>query len=731
MLEDALTNKPSPPAVPAPVSNDCSSPTAKFWCQEIADAKTRHDDFWKVFDQSYKFYTAKKMVLDEKLVSFDYRRVNIWWSIIQTFMPAYYARTPQCEGQERDRLGDIVDAVVMQAQVNATQYQLKEAQNIDRAVLKALEHYLIGGRGVLWERYDAKFEKEAEQFAVKHNELGQPVYLDDNTPIPSDKIVQTSESGEQFLEEQWEQIKEEKALTEVVHYKDYLHSAGRFESEIWWKARRHYLTREELNERFGEEIGKDVPLTHGESDKELLKIQAERHNLKKAEVWEIWSKKHNKVFYICTNYQDKFLEEGEPLIRFPDFWPCSVISATENADSVIPVSDFAIIKDQLLEFERLTTRIHAVIEAIRTNFAYDKLIGDNLEALFQGDLRGIPINNWNQSHQGRGGLSAMMDFAPVDPFINALRVFIDTRDKVKAEIYEQTGNSDLVRGASSPDETASAQQLKSQYLSLRFELRQRTFQAFVQEAVRNKSEVVRQAFTEEAYYQCARIDQLEQQGVPYELILERLKSDNQYKYRVAIQTDSMVALDEQAERAQRVDFLSSIGSFVEQVFPLMKENKEVAPMFFDMVKFAAASYRGGKELKSSIDSGFRALMQKLEQEPAPGEEPQQQDPKIIESETKRYIADLQNQEKQLKLAADREKNFGDTQIRLQEIDLKNRQLSLAVETLQAEIAKMQGEKEIRQIEVEADIQKSNAQLVKEAGDTQQAIITSGKNNLIP
>ena len=53
-----------------------------------------------------------------------------------------------------------------------------------------------------------------------------------------------------------------------------------------------------------------------------------------------------------------------------------------------------------------------------------------------------------------------MDLVPFDAVSEALKQLYDSRDRTKQVLYEVTGLSDLVRGASDPRTTATAEQIK-------------------------------------------------------------------------------------------------------------------------------------------------------------------------------------------------------------------------------------------------------------------------------
>jgi hypothetical protein len=84
---------------------------------------------------------------------------------------------------------------------------------------------------------------------------------------------------------------------------------------------------------------------------------------------------------------------------------------------------------------------------------------------------------------------------PLDSIVNALAQLTQQREMIKATIYEVTGLSDIVRGASDPDETATAQQLKSQWGSLRIQKMQSEVARFARDLFRLKAEIMANKFS--------------------------------------------------------------------------------------------------------------------------------------------------------------------------------------------------------------------------------------------
>src|SRR6185369_1081948 len=92
------------------------------------------------------------------------------------------------------------------------------------------------------------------------------------------------------------------------------------------------------------------------------------------------------------------------------------------------------------------------------------------------ELKLIPIAQWSMFAE-RGGLKSSMDLLPTQEMANTLIALYEAREKTKADLYEITGLSDIIRGFSSGgDKTATEQQIKSQFANLRLSETQKEVQ---------------------------------------------------------------------------------------------------------------------------------------------------------------------------------------------------------------------------------------------------------------
>jgi hypothetical protein len=695
--------------------------TERYWSSELERSAKDHSRFYELAEESVKVYNGTFKLPEVE------RKISVWWALIQTLLPAYYSRTPKVEALLRKKSGDAIHIVGAKVIERATQYVLDDCLPFDEIGLNAVLQYLLVGRGVLWARFDAAVEAKTVTYGLIKQPDGVLVDAQGN-PFEGDqsKVVE-AEGGIVSYSEEYQAIESEQAYLDSVHYNDFRKSVGRNEQEVEWKARCAYLSREEATRKFGKDTANG--LKYDTLPEDVVKGNARDLNAYegKTKLWEIWCKESGKVYWYHQG-EKSVLESSEPPLDFKDFFPCEEICANQDPSSVVPVADYAHSKDLVIEVERLTSRIHAGVQAIRTNGAYDATLGKELEGLMTGDLKLIPIKGW-PSYKSRGGLANAVEFLNIEPYVRGLDVLIQARNQALEKLYEQTAASDLIRGATSPIETATAQQLKSNFTSLRFSVRQKQMHQFFGKAIGKLGEIIAEHYRSETLAMICNAEDLMKDlppGASWEDVDALLKDDPGRRYRIQVASDSMVELDERADRQERVDLLQSTGSFLGQLEPMVKQYPAIAPMAIDLLKFATRSYRAGKEIEGTLTATFQAIAQSVQQQ----QSQQQPQPGAMEAQARVQIAQLEAQTKQQELQVT-------IQEAAQKMDVERFKLQLEAERVRLEHSQFELESNLRSQELNLKAQeitsdsetKAAQAMLKARSDEFKALVDQQKMEL--
>ena len=211
----------------------------------------------------------------------------------------------------------------------------------------------------------------------------------------------------------------------------------------------------------------------------------------------------------------------------------------------------------------------------------------------------IPVKNY-AAFAEKGGLGGAVEFVDLNPIANTLNVAYQAMGQVKQQIYDITGISDILRGASVASETATAQQIKGQYATLRLKTYQDEVAEFASGILRIKAQIICQHFQPETILKIGGAELLnpdDQQLIPQAIQL--LKDNPMRTFRVEVATDSMLYADEQQEKADRVEFMQSTSAFIEKAVQASQVAPDIVPLVLDLLKFGVTGYRVGRDRKST------------------------------------------------------------------------------------------------------------------------------------
>lgn len=510
------------------------------------------------------------------------RRINVLWSNIQTLQPTVYARTPKCVVTRRYLDKDPVGRVAAESLERATQNSL-DLYDFDATMRMAVLDYLLCGRGQIWVTYRPEFAADGVTVAYERTEC------------------------------------------EHINWRDFMTNPARTWDEVWWVARRAYLTRAELVERFGEEIGSRVPLDHKPAGMDAEKPE-KMELIAKATVYEVWDRKSRMIRFVHCGFPDALLQERPAPFDLEGFFPCPrPITATTANDSVIPVPDYALYQDQAQEMDDLTARIANLTKALKAVGVYDSsavALRDLLNSGMENVM--IPVDSWAAFAQG-GGLKGAMDMLPIEQVARTVIALYDARDRVRADMYEVTGLSDIIRGASDPNETATAQGIKAQWGSIRVRDRQAEVSRFARDVIRIKAEIIAEIFEPNQIAQMAGIAEMPpeyQQLFPQ--AIELLRQHAARQFRIDIETDSTIAPDEQAEKQQVSELIGTVGGFLQQSLPVVQAAPPMGPVIGEMLLYAVRRFRAGRQLEQVIEQAMQQMMQPPPPAPPPQPDPTEQ-----------------------------------------------------------------------------------------------------------
>ena len=586
-------------------------------------------------------------------------KFNILWSNVQTLIPAVYARLPKAAVNRRFGDNDPVGRVASQLIERSLDFEIEHYSDFRSAMRHAVEDRFLGGRGVAWVRYEPHVV--AQDMPDDGYQVTEDVDKETGIGAGNEGNASTLDGGAGMEAEPQEEIEYECAPTDYVHWKDFGHSVARTWEEVTQVWRWVYMTREALIERFGEEVGNKIPLDAGpETNKQYGQ---NNRDFTRAKICELWDLETEKVYWFSKNAGQIIDERDDPL-GLEGFFPCAKpLYATMTSDTLVPIPDFVLYQDQAQELDILTDRIDGLVKALRIRGVYDASQPALQRLLTEGDNNTlIPVDKW-MGFSEKGGLKGSIDILPIDQIAGALIQCYRARDEIKGQIYEITGISDIVRGQTSASETATAQQIKGQYAGLRLRSMQEDVALFASELIRLKAQIICSKFQPQTIIQYAAAEQMsdaDKQLVPQALML--LKHKVLRNFRIEVAADSLVQIDENQTKRDRVEFLQAMGGFLTQALPMGQQSPELVPMLVDMVKFGISAYKQAAPIEGTIDQAMEQLKQK---QAMAAQQPPQPDPEMVkmqldqQREQARTEADMQIEQIKMQSEAALEKQKQD------------------------------------------------------------------------
>ena len=567
-------------------------------------------------------------------------KFNILWSNVQTLIPAVYARLPKADVARRFGDNDPVARVASQLIERALDFEIEHYTDFRSTMKHAVEDRFLGGRGVAWVRYEphVRAQDEPEDGFQVTEDVDEPDE-EGNQQVKTAMPGIDGAMGEEV--EPQEEIEYECAPTDYVHWKDFGHAVARTWEEVTSVWRWVYMTKESLAERFGEEMAKKIPLDAGPETNKQYSTQSK--DFTRAKICEIWDKESGKVYWLSKSCPEVLDERDDPL-ELENFFPCAKpLYATMTSDTLVPVPDFVLYQDQATELDILTDRIDGLVKALRVRGVYDASQPTLQRLLTEGDNNTlIPVDKW-MAFSEKGGLKGSIDLLPLDTLSNALLQCYRARDEIKNQIYEITGISDIVRGQTSASETATAQQIKGQYAGLRLRAMQEDVALFASELFQLKAQVICTKFQPTTILQYAAAQAMnpaDQALIPQALML--LQDKPLRNFRIQVDSDSLVQIDEQQNKRERVEFLQAMGGFLNQALPMGQQAPELVPMLVELLKFGVGAYKKAESIEGAIDQAMDQLKQK-QQQMAANPTPPPPDPEMVKLQGQQQIEQMKMQ----------------------------------------------------------------------------------------
>lgn len=564
---------------------------------------------------------------------------NIFWSNTETMRPAIYNSTPNPDVRRRFRDADPIGKVASTILERALAFSIDE-YDFDDEIKNVVLDVLIPGRGVARIKYKPTFAPIDDAETGTEGEGETPSA---SGAADADDWMNTgSDAEEEYEPEPDEMLVGESLETEHVLWDQFRMGAGKKWKQVPWVGFRHEMPYDQLCEMFGKECAQSIKLVDVEKT-ENIADKSIRSLMKVAVVYEIWDKATRTVLFINEGYKQGPLKEVPDPLKLLGFLPMPrPVYVIEDSTSLLPAILYKKYEPQAEELNRVSFRINKIVDALKVRGAYSAHLDEVPKVLEAEDNVLIPIQNASEI-ASMGGLDKAIWMMPIDKLIQVLEGLYKARENTIQVIYQITGMGDVMRGVSNPHETLGAQQIKSQWGSMRLQRLQREIQRFIRDLMRLKGEVISNFFQPETLQAMTGIKlptaqqkvQMQQLLLPppqpmpgqmpppqpspvdkanatkivalptWEDVMKLLKSDDMRQYRVEIETDSTI----QDTVSRDMDGMQKSIQAVVALFQGFAPAIQMGAISIEVVKSLAQAVARNAQMGQAVEDAIDQIVQ--------------------------------------------------------------------------------------------------------------------------
>lgn len=429
---------------------------------------------------------------------------DLFWASMEIMKPAVYARPPKpvVSPLFKDRRPlQNTTAEVLERSVTSDFYR----SGIDEAMRCARDDLIFYNRGQLWATYETDEKGGGQRVCPEH-----------------------------------------------LDRKDFLHGLARKWCDVPWVSRRAWMTKTEMRKRFKKHSGdayKDA--TYREPERDNSEIDAAGDYSKKAGVWEVWHKADNKVYWVAEGVS-VLLDEDKPHLSLRGFFPCPRPAyGTLKSRTLKPVPDYVRYEGHFQKINSLTRRIYDLLDMVRMKglIPAGGDVGDAVEQAMKDDSNTtilIPVPSAALIASGSGG-TGFVQWLPLKDIAEAIQGLISARRELFSDYDRLSGISDIMRGETEAEETLGAQQLKSQYGSVRVKEKTEELQRIARDMTEIASEIMAENFSQETFLDMSQME------IPTKAeIKKKVKSiEDAAKEELNKLTQQAQAMAQQAQQSQQ------------------------------------------------------------------------------------------------------------------------------------------------------------------------------------
>jgi len=612
-------------------TKDSSSKLVKYWTEQLEEASKREKNWQQEATEYFQVYKNEKKVINSS--NGQSERYPVFWSNTQTLMPLIFSKLPSPNIRRRFLDKDDNSRILSEMIERYISFSL-ERNKTDQIFNKVRNDFLIGGRGLARVIYEAPEIYEIEEEVVD--------------PDSGDVVMDAREE----IDNETKRVK-----IEYINWEDFRLSGENTWEECRWVAFRHKMNRKQLVDEFGE-IGNEVQLNYCSLSNPNESKNYEDDSFKLAEVWEIWDKETKRVIFVSSGLNGKILKDEDDGYGLEDFFPIpKPLGSDSDPCSLIPIPLYRFYKAQAAELNRIEERLKSLTEQCKFTGVYASIVeGNDINSFLNGE-----DGNFDPAKIQPGtSIKDAIFTKPLIEIVTTIRQLREEKNAIIQNIRDITGISDIVRGTTMASETATAQRLKGDFAISRIQPLQKEVEYFIRDLIRLEVELVVENYEVEELAQITglkivdinlieqqarskqeplliealdqidpdtpegqqQIQQLKEQAelgiqktlepylkelkgfsaTPEQLqeISILMKDDKLRSFKIDIETDSTVRIDQNQHKADMLEYIQSIAAFSSQMLPVLNTGIINKPAFNEMLASVSKAFKVGRNLEGFL-----------------------------------------------------------------------------------------------------------------------------------
>lgn len=604
---------------------------AKTWLARIEDALKREKKFRDKGNKVVNLYEAKKP---------DETPFAIVYSNTETLQPALYNQRPIPIVTRRFKDADPVGKAASETSTRTLKFlidtETQDYDNFDELTQAAVLDGVLVNRGLIRFKY------------VSHEGSSPGAYS-------------------------------ECVYGEAVRWDKFFHGYAKTWKKVPWAGFEWDMTAAEVKKNFPNVTPMEfrAGASSGEDDQNnKTEDRDELEGVSLYKVYEVWDKRSGKVMFFSAVSNKSPLRVIDDPLGLSGFFPVPrPLNFMKKSTTLIPTPLYEHYRSQAQELNEITRRLKAIIKAIKFRGAYNSTVDGIEKMLSADDNELVPVENMASMPEGTT-MDKLLYVIPVNDLVSTAQSLYQQRESCKQVIYEITGISDILRGASVASETATAQNIKNQWGSLRLKKMQKEVQRFCRDSLAIMLEIAAAKFEPETFknmtglpflfasekeqikgqmqqamvrYQgIAQAAQAAQQQPPpppelppeltellaapsWDDILKLLKDDVSRAYKTDIETNSTIDAEAAEDKQDIAELFGALAQFLQSIAPLVEQGAMPPEVAKEMLLVVTRRYNFGSNLED--------MLTKMGQQKPAGPDPAEQAAQAAEQQANKAKLD--------------------------------------------------------------------------------------------